>query len=74
MRFPGNCVLVAFAAWSVHPRNTRIKVTRNRAGRFHIYWERDGRRFEFYTPGASNCSYLRNLVRVGSIREIKRLA
>jgi hypothetical protein len=69
-RFPGNCALVAIAQFLAAPRTTRIHCTRNRSGRLHLYWQRDGRRFEFYSPGASRCGYLRNALRMGSVREI----
>lgn len=69
-RFPGNCLLAALAAKLRAPREVRIRTLRNRAGRLHFYWERDGRRFEFYTPGASRGSYVRNAVRLGVVREI----
>lgn len=70
MRFPGNCLLVALAAKLAAPRQVRLGVMRNRAGRLHVYWVRAGERFEFYTPGASRCGYLRNALRLGTIRRI----
>jgi hypothetical protein len=69
-RFPGNCLMVALAAWLLAPRTTRIRAMRNRAGRWHVYWEMRGQRFEFYTPGASSCGYLRNALRLGQVRRI----
>ena len=70
MRFPGNCVLVAVGAWLLAPRRTRLYAVRNPAGRWHLGFMRDGRRFEFYTPGASRCSYLRNALRLGEVRRV----
>lgn len=70
VRFPGNCLLVALAAKLAAPRQVRIGMLRNRAGRLHFYWVRGGHRFEFYTPGASGCSYLRNALRLGTVRQI----
>ena len=70
MRFPGNCLLVALAAKLLAPRRVRLRTLRNRRGRVHVYWERDGERFEFYTPGASSCGYLRNTLRLGTVRRI----
>lgn len=58
MRFPGNCLLVALAAKALAPR------------RVHFYWERDGERFEFYTPGASQWGFLRRAFRLGTVRRI----
>lgn len=50
---------------------TRIRATRNRSGRWHLYWlDKDGFAWEFYTKGASRCSYLRNAVRIGEIRRM----
>lgn len=69
-RFPGNCVVVSLAAWLRHPRTTTIHVVRNRAGRWHMFWQRAGVKYEFYTPGASRCGYLRNSLRIGLIRVI----
>jgi len=69
-RFPGNCVAVSVCAWLLAPRRTRLCASRNRAGRWHVSFERDGQRFEFYTPGASRCSYLRNALRLGEIRRV----
>jgi hypothetical protein len=70
MRFPGNCAVVALAAFLLHPMSTRLRAVRNRGGRWHLYWVRNGRRFEFHTPGASRCGYLRNAIRLGTVREI----
>lgn len=70
MRFPGNCLLVALAAKALAPRRVRLRTLRNRRGRVHFYWERDGERFEFYTPGASQSGYLRNALRLGTVRRI----
>jgi len=68
--FPGNCLVVAVAAKVMSPKQVRLRTTRNRAGRLHFMWERDGELFEFYTPGASRCSYLRNSLRLGAIRRV----
>ena len=70
MRIPGNCLIAALIAKGIAPRRTRLRYLRNRCGRLHFYWERDGRRFEFYTQGASRASYLRNAIRLGEVREI----
>ena len=69
-RFPGNCLCVALVAWIAAPLRTRIRLVRNRAGRWHVAWERDGRRFEFYARGRSRLGYLRNLLYVGQIKEV----
>lgn len=70
LRFPGNCLLVAVCAWLLALTRTRLHRSRNKRGRWHVYFERDGQCFEFYTPGASRCSYLRNALRLGTIRHI----
>lgn len=70
MRFPGNCLLAALAAKLLAPRAVRIRRTRDRRGNLHFYWERDGERFEFYTPGASQWGLLRRAFRLGTVRRI----
>lgn len=65
-----NCLLAALAAWARHPRTTAMRLIRNRAGRWHVVWERDGLRFEFYAPGRSRMTYLQNLLYRGRVREI----
>lgn len=70
MIVPGNCLLAALCAKARSPRRVRIVTMRNRAGRVHFMWERDGALYEFYTPGASRASYLRNSVRMGEIRRV----
>lgn len=69
-RFPANCLVVALAAKLAAPRQVRLGIMRNSAGRLHVYWMKGGERFEFYTPGASRCGYLRNAIRLGTIRRI----
>lgn len=69
-RVPGNCVIAALLAWVAAPRRTRIRLVRNRHGRWHVCWERDGRRYEFYAPGRSSLGYLRNGLYWGQIREV----
>lgn len=71
MIFPGNCLLVALCAKACSPRRVRVVTMRNRAGRVHFMWERDGDLFEFYTPGASRSSYLRNALRFGEVRRVR---
>lgn len=71
MIVPGNCLLAALCAKACAPRRVRVVTVRNRAGRMHFMWERDGVLFEFYTPGASRCSYLRNALRLGEIRRVR---
>jgi len=71
MAVPGNCLLAALCAKACAPRRVRVVTMRNRAGRVHFMWERDGELFEFYTPGASRCSYLRNALRMGEIRRVR---
>jgi hypothetical protein len=72
VRFPGNCLLVALAAWA---RGHRLYRMRNRSGRWHFYWtHRDtGQAFEFYTKGASRRSYLRNALTIGEVRRAPAL-
>ncbi|RLK53429.1 hypothetical protein BCL79_2735 [Stenotrophomonas rhizophila] len=70
MKLVGNCLVVALAAKLIAPRRVRIRSMRNRAGRVHFMWEKDGVPYEFYTPGASRSSYLRNSLRVGEIRRV----
>lgn len=72
MKLLGNCLACAVAAWLLNPVATRIACTRNRSGRLHFFWIRNGRRFEFYTAGASRLPYWRNALRIGEIREIGR--
>jgi hypothetical protein len=65
-RFPANCLLVAVLAGG-----PRMRMMHNRSGRLHFYWiDQHGLAWEFYTKGASRCSYLRNAFRFG---EIKRM-
>ncbi len=71
MVVPGNCLLAALFAKACAPRRVRVVTVRNRAGRVHFMWERDGDLFEFYTPGASRCSYLRNALRLGEVRRVR---
>ena len=70
MLIPSNCLLAALCAKALSPRTVRITSIRNRAGRIHFMWERDGQTFEFYTPGASRCTYLRNALRLGRVRRV----
>lgn len=70
--YPSNCVLAAIAAWAKHPRTTRIRFIRNRSHRWHCIWERGGRRFEFYAPNRSRLPYWRNVVYMGTTREVYR--
>lgn len=70
MRFPGNCILVALY-FSFVPGN-RLRVKRNRAGRWHYYWtDRSGRSWEFYKKGASSRTYLQNAFYLGEIRRAR---
>lgn len=71
MIVPGNCLLAAICAKACAPRRVRVVTMRNRAGRVHFMWERDGELFEFYTPGASRCTYLQNAFRLGEIRRVR---
>jgi hypothetical protein len=66
---PGNCLICAIWEWLKYPTTTSIKLMRNRRRRWHVYWVRDGKRFEFYAPGRSSKSYLGNLLYVGTRRE-----
>lgn len=68
MLIPSNCLLAALCAKTLSPRRVTITSIRNRAVRIHFMWKRDGQTFEFYTPGASRCSYLRNALRLGRVR------
>ncbi len=70
MKFPANCLVVALAAKVAHPSRVKIRTMRNRSGRIHFMWERDGQVFEFRTPGASRCTYLRNSLRMGEIHRV----
>lgn|GEM_PF-4109864 len=70
MKIVGNCLIVALAAKVLAPHRVRILTIRNRAGRIHFLWEKDGVPYEFYTAGASRASYLRNSLRIGEIRQV----
>ncbi len=70
MKFPANCLVVALAAKVANPSRVKIRTMRNRSGRIHFMWERDGQLFEFRTPGASRCTYLRNALRLGEIHKV----
>lgn len=67
-----NCLIAALLAWARSPRGSvRLVVRRNRCGRWHVLW-RDGERlFEFYGRGASQRTYLQNLLYRGEVREVK---
>lgn len=65
----GNCLLCALVAWASKPRATRIHAMRNRRRRWHFYWTRDGKRYEFHAPGRSAKSYLRNAIYRGQVRK-----
>ena len=65
----GNCLVCAIAAWIVAPRTTRIRALRNKRRRWHFYWVRDGKRYEFHAPGRSTKGYLRNTLYLGQVRE-----
>lgn len=70
MRFPGNCLIVALIYAEV-PGN-RLRMKRNRMGRWHFYWtDADGRDWEFYRKGASGRTYLQNALYVGEIKRTK---
>ena len=70
--FLGNCLIVAL--WHrMTTRNTRIRYMRNRCGRWHFYWETNGFKYEFYTPGASQRSYWRNALTRGVVRRVFEL-
>lgn len=66
---PGNCLVCAILAWALAPSRTRVRALRNRRGRLHFYWTRDGRRYEFHAPGRSTKTYLQNSLYVGRVRE-----
>lgn len=66
----GNCVLCALAAWVKRPLTTRLVMRRNRCGRWHVMWRRDGALFEFYAPGRSGKTYCQNLLYRGVVRKI----
>jgi len=70
MRFPSNCIVSALVAWLRNPARTRIHFVRTSTRRWHCIWTRDGRRYEFHAPGRSKLPYWRNLVYLGSIRQI----
>lgn len=72
MKFPGNCLVVAYAIWLRHPRTTRIRFVRTNTGRWHCVWERYGRLYDFYAPQRSRFPYWRNAVYLGAVREIPR--
>lgn len=64
----GNCLVVAVGAWLREPGRVRLCAQRNKAGRWHIFWQRDGRNHEFYAPGRSQRTYLQNIIYRGRIR------
>jgi len=68
MRFPANCLVVAVVCGGLG-----LRAMRNRSGRLHFYWVRGGRAYEFYSPGASRCTYLRNAIRLGAVRRCPSL-
>lgn len=70
MRVLGNCLIFALLAKAASPTSVKIITMRNRSGRLHFLWEKDGVRYEFYTPGASRDSYFRNSIRIGEIRPV----
>lgn len=73
MKIIGNCLIAALAAKVLAPHRVRILTIRNRAGRIHFLWEKDGVPYEFYTAGASRASYLRNALRIGEIRQVSTM-
>lgn len=63
-----NCAIEAVKAWT---SGAKIKVTRNRFHRLHLYWEIDNKRFEFYARDRAQRSYISNLLYKGFIKEIQ---
>lgn len=66
-----NCLIAALLAWARSPLSVRLVVRRNRCGRWHVLWRVAGRLFEFYGRGASQRTYLQNLLYRGEVREVK---
>lgn len=52
----------------------KIKTIRNRCGRLHWIWIKDGKCYEFYAQGRASKPYWQNLLYFGEVREIKYLA
>jgi len=44
---------------------------RNKHGRWHWYWVREGRAFEFYAKGRSGRTYFANLIYVGEAKPMR---
>jgi hypothetical protein len=72
MRFLSNCLLAAVVAKVRAPRQVRIEAVRNKHGRLHFVWSKQGARFEFYAPCRSRMTYLQNALYVGRVREVPR--
>lgn len=67
---PGNCIVAALVAWALAPTRTRIRRMRNRVGRWHWYWVRDGQAWEFHAPCRSRLPYWRNALYLGVPRRM----
>lgn len=71
MTFPANCLLVALVAWL---GGAELCAVRNRTRRWHFFWRNAaGEAWEFYTPGASRRSYLRNALTLGRVKRAPAL-
>lgn len=64
-----NCLCFALWQWIQNPA-IKIRTMRNSRGRLHVYWIEQGRKFEFYGPGASRRPYWKNILYAGYRKEI----
>lgn len=52
-------------------KGIKIKTIRNRCGRLHWIWIKDGKSYEFYAQGRASKPYWQNLLYFGEVREVK---
>lgn len=65
-----NCLLAALWEWSKSPTRVKVMRVKNRRGRIHFVWTKDGSTYEWWAKGRTAKSYISNLWYKGEVKRV----